>query len=106
MPPRAAGNAAKRVIDTSQPPWKRWKVRTRHGRAIRFIETYCRAPKGKGHGKPLTLGRFQKEFLEEALADGVDAAVLQTPRGNGKSSGGGALAVWALFDDDATRAPH
>lgn len=101
-----AGNAAKSVADTSAGPWKSWKIRTRHGRAIKFIETYCRAPKGEGHGKPLKLATFQKEFLEAALADGVDAAALQTPRGNGKSSGGGALATWALFDDDETGSPQ
>lgn len=104
--PSGRGNAAKVVLDTSPGPWKQWKIRSRHGRAIKFIETYCRAPKGKGFGKPLKLARFQKEFLEEALADGIDAAILQTPRGNGKSSGGGALAVWALFDDDETGAPQ
>src|SRR6476646_2445776 len=93
-------HASKRVADASPGPWTTWKIRTRHGRAIKFIETYCRAPKGKGHGEPLKLARFQKEFLEHALANNVDAAVLQTPRGNGKSSGGGALATWALFDDD------
>jgi phage terminase large subunit-like protein len=101
-----AGNAAKKVLDTSPGPWKRWRTKTRHRRAIRFIETYCRAPKGKGFGRPLKLAGFQKEFLKAALADGVDAAILQTPRGNGKSSLGGALAVWALFDDDATGAPQ
>jgi phage terminase large subunit-like protein len=100
------GNAAKRVADTSAGPWKQWRIRTRHGRAIKFIETYCRPAKGQGHGQLLKLARFQKEFLEEALADGVDAAILETPRGNGKSSGGGALAVWALFDDDATGSPQ
>lgn len=101
-----SGNASKRVADTSPGPWKEWKIRSRHGRAIKFIETYCRTPKGVGHGKPLRLARFQKEFLEEALADGVDSAILATPRGNGKSSGGGAFAVWALFDDDETGAPQ
>lgn len=106
MPSNPAGNAAKRVLDTSTPPWKSWRIKTRHGRAIKFIETYCRPPKGKGHGQPLKLARFQKEFLEEALADGTEIAILQTPRGNGKSSGGGALATWALFDDDGTGAPQ
>lgn len=99
-------NAAKRVADTSVGPWKSWRLRSRHTRAIRFIETYCRSPKGYGFGKPLKLATFQKEFLEEALADGIDTAVLQTPRGNGKSSFGGALALWALFDDDDTGAPQ
>lgn len=106
MPSNPSGNAAKRVADTSTGPWKKWRIKTRHGRAIRFIETYCRAPKGTGYGAPLKLATFQKEFLEEALADGVDTAVLETPRGNGKSSGGGALATWALFDDDETGAPQ
>lgn len=101
-----SGNAAKRVRDLTPGPWKRWRIRTRHGRAIKFIETYCRAPKGRGHGQPLRLARFQKEFLEEALADRVDVAILATPRGNGKSSGGGALATWAVFDDDETGAPQ
>jgi phage terminase large subunit-like protein len=100
------GYATKHVADTSAGPWSKWRIRTRHGRAIRFIETYCRPPKGTGHGQPIRLARFQKEFLEEALADGIDTAVLATPRGNGKSSGGGALAVWALFADDETGAPQ
>ena len=103
---RSDGNAAKRVADLSQGPWKAWKIRTRHGRAIRFIETYCRPAKGKGHGSPLKLAGFQKEFLEEALAAGIDAAVLQTPRGNGKSSLGGAIATWGVFDDDDTGSPQ
>lgn len=100
------GNAAKRVADASQGPWKKWRTRSRHGRAIRFIETYCRAPKGKGHGQPIKLATFQKEFLEEVLADGIDAGVMETPRGNGKSSLGGALSVWAAFDDDETGSPQ
>lgn len=95
-----------RVVDTSPPPWKKWRKMSRHGRAIRFIETYCRAPKGTGHGRPVRLGMFQKEFFEEALADSVDAAILSTGRGNGKSTGGGGLAVWAAFDDEDSGAPQ
>jgi phage terminase large subunit-like protein len=79
---------------------------SRHARAIRFIETYCRPSKGRGHGQPLRLSGFQREFLEAALADDIDIAVLQTPRGNGKSTLGGALATWAVFDDDATGSPQ
>jgi phage terminase large subunit-like protein len=96
----------KRLADTSAGPWKAWKIRTRHGRAIKFIETYCRAPKGKGHGTPMRLAGFQKEWLEASLAEGVDSSVLETPRGNGKSSLGGALGVWAVYDDDETGSPQ
>ena len=107
MPDKQYGYATKRVADTSRGPWKSWPhSMSRWGRAIRFIETYCRPPKGRGHGTPLRLGAFQKEWLEEALADGVDAALKSTPRGNGKSTEGGALAVWATFDDDETGAPQ
>jgi phage terminase large subunit-like protein len=105
--PKQYGYATKRVADTSPGPWKSWpKKLSRWGRAIRFLETYCRAPKGAGHGRPLKLAMEQKEFLEEALADGVDLAVLATPRGNGKSTFGGGLGTWATFDDDETGAPQ
>lgn len=101
------GNASKRVADTSAGPWKSWPSKlSRAERAIKFIETYCRPPKGTGHGKPIKLAAFQKDFLKAALADEIDLAVLGTPRGNGKSTFGGALAVWALFDDDETGAPQ
>lgn len=103
---RPIRNAAKRVLDTSPGPWSRWRTESRHARAIRFIETYCRAPKGAGHGRPMRLAPFQKLWLEAVLADGVNSAGLSTPRGNGKSSFGGALAVWAAFDDDETGAPQ
>ena len=100
------GNAAKRVADTSPGPWKSWKPMSRAARAIKFIETYCRPPKGQGHGKPVKLAPFQRDFLEQILTDGVDLAILGTPRGNGKSTFGGALATWAVFDDDETGAPQ
>jgi phage terminase large subunit-like protein len=109
MSPAGYGYATKHVLDESQPPWKTdpsWKRLRRAAKAIRFIETYCRAPKGEGHGQPLKLADFQKKFIKAILADGVRTAALQTPRGNGKSSLGGALAVWALFDDDETGAPQ
>lgn len=103
---RPSGNASKRVAIASAGPWKKWPPSSRAARAIRFIETYCRAPKGAGHGAPMRLAPFQKDFLEEALADGIDLAVLSTPRGNGKSTFGGALAVWAVYDDDETGSPQ
>src|SRR3990167_1798659 len=103
---RAEGNAAKRIADASPGPWKSWPSMSLVARAIRFMETYCRPPKGTGHGQTLKLAPFQRDFLEQALSDGIDLAVLATPRGNGKSTFGGALAVWATFDNDDTGAPQ
>jgi phage terminase large subunit-like protein len=99
-------NAAKGVAIVDPGLWKQWPEKRRHLRAIRFIETYCRPAKGDRHGQPLRLAPFQKEFLRRALAPGMDIGILATPRGNGKSSLGGALAVWALFDDDDTGSPQ
>lgn len=96
----------KRVPDDSPGPWTTWRSRTRHASAIRFIEAYCIATKGHGHGKKLKLARFQKEWLEEALAPGILTAVQSIPRGNGKSTFRAALALWATFVDDATGAPQ
>lgn len=79
---------------------------TRPARAIRFMETYCRPAKGVGAGRPLKLGGFQKDWLEEALATGVLAAVMAFPKGNGKSTFSGAFGAWALFDDDELGSPQ
>jgi phage terminase large subunit-like protein len=92
--------AAKRAAAATPGPWTRWRRMSRHGRAIKFIQTYCPAPKGKGHSQPLRLGKFQKEWCEAALADGIDAAILTTGRGNGKSTMPAGLGVWATFDED------
>lgn len=99
-------NSVKRVSKNSEGPWRSWKGLTRHGRAIKFIETYCSPPKGVGFGQPMKLGKFQKEWLEEILASDVDAAVNSFPRGNGKSTFSAAIAVWGLFDDLDTGAPQ
>ena len=101
-----AGNAAKRVLVTTPGPWKANRKASRAARAIDFMQRYCRPPKGVGHGEPLKLGKFQTDNIEEILADGIDAAARQTPRGNGKSTEFGGLAVWAVFDDDETGAPQ
>lgn len=103
------GYATKRVADVAAGPWKTepsWARLSRAGRAIRFIETYCRSPKGQGHGLPLKLAPWQKRFIRRALARGIDVAILAVARGNGKSVLLAALAVWAVFDDDATGAPQ
>jgi phage terminase large subunit-like protein len=54
----------------------------------------------------MRLADYQKEWLEQALASGISSAVFPTPRGNGKSTFGGAVAVWATFDEDETGAPQ
>ncbi len=105
MPSDGLGGAAKRLKDPSKGPWTRYKG-TRHGKAIKFIETYCRAPKGEGYGKPLKLAQWQKDIIESIYADGVDAAVASFPRGNGKSTLEAALAVEAGFVGNDTGAPQ
>lgn len=82
------------------PPWRSWRTRSRAARAVRFIESYCVVPKGHGAGERVRLARFQRELIEEVLADGVRAAVASMPRANGKSTLVAALALWALHDDE------
>lgn len=108
MADRRAGNrnAGKTVQTTSAGPWASWHGYSKPARAIKFITTYCRAPKGVGAGKPMILHDFQRDWIEEILADGVDAAVSSFPRGNGKSTFSAGLAVWALFDNDEYGAPQ
>lgn len=100
------GNARSRYRDTSEPPWYRWREKDPAKRAIRFIETYCRSPKGHGFGKPLKLAPFQKYWVTEILSPGTRQAVLQCPRGQGKSTLLAALAVWATFDRYEDGAPQ
>jgi len=94
------------MVDTSAGPWRAWRTSTRSARCIRFIETYCSAPKGYGAGKPLKLAEFQKEWLRTVLDGEISAAAMLVPRGNGKSTLLAAVALWALFDDDADGAPQ
>jgi phage terminase large subunit-like protein len=100
-------NAGKKLENATPGPWARWKVTDRHARAIKFIETYCRSPKGYGQGQPLKLAEFQKHWLEEVLGpDEVTAAVMSVGRGNGKSTFLAALGLWALVDPDESGAPQ
>lgn len=80
--------------------------RSRASRAIEFIETYCRAPKGHGWGKPLKLAPFQKVWLKGVLSGEVTSAAMSLPRGNGKSTFLAAVGVWAVFDPDESGAPQ
>jgi phage terminase large subunit-like protein len=100
------GNARSRYVDLSEPPWYRWREKDTAKRAIRFIETYLRSPKGHGFGEPLKLAPFQKEWLAEVLSPGVRQAILACPRGQGKSTLLAALAVWATFDRYEDGAPQ
>lgn len=101
------GNARTRFEELSEPPWYRWREKGgTAARAIRFIQTYCRSPKGHGYGKPLKLAPFQREWIAEILSPGVRQAVLECPRGQGKSTLLAALAVWAVFDRYEDGAPQ
>jgi phage terminase large subunit-like protein len=104
--PRAEGNRAKRVTDTSPPPWREWPAMPRHERAITWVEMFCIPPKGYGAGRAIKLADFQKDWLRDVLAPGVTSAAMSLPRGNGKSTFLACVALWALFDEDETGAPQ
>lgn len=106
MPRKEYGYATKKPDDSSPGPWTTWREKAPHARAVKFIQAYCRAPKGKGFGKPLKLAKWQKEWLKEALSPQIDAAVMALPRGNGKSTFAAGIAVWATFDVSSTGAPQ
>ena len=106
LPTQPARNRAKRAQTDALGPWKAWRTRSRAARCIRFVETFCAAPKGHGAGRPLVLAKFQKQFLDEVLVDDVSAAAMRIPRGNGKSTLLAAVALWGLFDDDELGSPQ
>lgn len=101
----AGGNARTKFEDTSQPPWYRWRETDPAERCIRFITLYCRSPKGMGHGQPLKLAEFQKQWIRDTLAPGVRQSVMIAPRGTGKSTLLAAFACWATFDRHPTGQP-
>lgn len=105
---RMAGNknGGKRLANETPGPWLRWPETDRAERAIRFIETYCRSPKGYGAGEPLVLAEFQRDWIRRSLADGVSVSVMSVGRGNGKSTLLAALGLWALFDPGPGGAPQ
>jgi len=115
MPSRQDGNAAKRLVDSSPPPWASWpKGMTRHARAMWFIEGernakghvtaahpgFLKPMKGWGAGKPMRLGDFQREWIEEIYSDDTSIAIRAIPKGNGKSTLLAGLALHALYDED------
>lgn len=101
-----AGNARTKFAVMTPGPWYKWPETDPSERAIRFIESYCRAPKGYGYGKPIVLAPFQKKWIREILSPGVRQAIKSTPRGQGKSTEMAALGVWATFDINATGEPQ
>lgn len=101
-----AGNARTKFGTLEPGPWYDWHETDPATRAVRFISTYCRAPKGFGYGQPMRLAPFQTAWIAESLAPGVRQSVLQCPRGQGKSTLLAALAVWATFDVDDTGEPQ
>lgn len=101
----AGGNARTRFEDDTAGPWFRWRDKSPADRCIRFIETYCRSPKGAGHGKPMKLAEFQTSWIREILQPGIRQAAFQAPRGAGKSTLLAAMAVWATFDRNPTGEP-
>lgn len=105
--PRTGSNAGKRLPNESPGPWAFWPASmSRAARAIRFIESFCRPPKGYGARELMRLAPFQKERLEEWLEDGVNSAAMAIARGNGKSTFLAGLGTWALFDEDEGGAPQ
>jgi phage terminase large subunit-like protein len=98
--------AGKKLPVMPDAPWLAWPITDRAERAIRFIETYCTAPKGYGSGRPLKLAQYQRDWLRTVLADGVNSAGMSVGRGNGKSTFLAAVAIWATFDPDESGAPQ
>lgn len=79
---------------------------TRHARAIRFVQTYCRTPKGHRPGQPIVLTRQQQEWFEEILSGDNTQAIKSCPRGEGKSTEAAALALWNVFDEPEFGDPY
>lgn len=95
----------KRLATTTPGPWTKWRG-SLVGKYVRFIQTYCRPPKGYGAGKPMRVAPFQTDFLEAAFADGIDVAIMQTPLGNGKSTFWAGVGLAALYIGNDTGAPQ
>lgn len=89
-------NAARKARTTSQPPWWSWKG-SRAGLTMKFIETYCVIPKGRGAGRPMVLAPYQREAVEQLFADGVRTGEYSMGRGGGKSTFMAALGLSDLY---------
>lgn len=89
-------NAARRVQTTIAPPWWSWKGSPVAMR-IRFIETYCVIPKGRGAGELMRLADYQRDAIEVLFADGVRTGEYSMGRGGGKSTFMAALGLSDLY---------
>ncbi|MEJ7765033.1 MAG: terminase large subunit, partial [Acidimicrobiales bacterium] len=69
-------------------------------RAIAFVETFLRLPKGRGAGQLISLREWQKEVVAGLYDDPRPRqGLLSMPRKNGKSLLAACLALFALFAD-------
>lgn len=96
--PIRMGNRTKVVGTAGLGPWEAWTGHSRAARAIRFIESYCRTPKGHRPGELIQLTTQQKEWFEEILSGECTSAIKSCPRGEGKSTELAALGLWNVFD--------
>ena len=106
--PQATGNASKRLGTKTAGPWEKWRKMSRTALYIKFIETYFTIGRGSEAGKKMKLWPFQKEILEEWLADGITSGMLCIPRGGAKSTLEAAVGTAAVFlpsDQGAPRVP-
>lgn len=74
-----------------------------HRRVVKFAAGYCQIPKGQGAGSPFRLRPWQREILRGIMpAKGrrPRQGLVSLPRGNGKSTLGALLALYALLADD------
>lgn len=63
-------------------------------------------PSGHNAGDPFKLARFQRNLIEELLAEDVSMGGFSIGAGNGKSTLAAALALWALVDhEDSPQVP-
>lgn len=72
-------------------------------RVINFAAAYCLTPKGKGAGEPFRVRPWQREILRgimPAKGHRPRQGLVSMPRGNGKSTLGAVLALYALLADD------
>lgn len=67
-------------------------------KAIQFLQS-LRIPEGPSAGKPLKLAPFQKQFVNGALDEAVNVAVLSIGRGNAKTALSSGIALGALLGE-------